>query len=231
LIIARRIVADDLMAAAIRGEQSIWVREDGKTTYTRQNTKLALTLLDRVNPAASLPEVLAVATRFDCFLQMIDDGLSAQELWDYFFDEALPHEQVEARARVRAALQLSEESAGFEEEEDGEDDDDIEYKSMEGVPIRQPVNDSHEPEAARGHHTTKRRPKGCVTHISRSKPSVLPQGCHDKPTSPSIRHRPVVGASCEPKIPKVDGANQAAYLHSQARPGREAHFHNNAPPN
>jgi hypothetical protein len=132
LIIARRIVADNLMTAAIKGEESRWVREDGVTTYTRQNTKLSLTLLDRVNPATALPEVLAVATRFDCFLQMIDDGLSAQELWDYFFDEVLPHEEPEARARVRAALLLSEDSAGFDEGDEG-DDAPIEYKSMEGA--------------------------------------------------------------------------------------------------
>jgi hypothetical protein len=142
LIIARRIVADELMAAAIRGEQSRWVREDGVTTYTRQNTKLSLTLLDRVNPATSLPEVMAVATRFDCFLQLIDEGATAEELWEFFFDEVLPHEEHRARARVRASLQLSEESVGFEEEEDGDDDDGeddldeapIEYKSMDGAP-------------------------------------------------------------------------------------------------
>jgi hypothetical protein len=135
LIIARRIVADNLMAAAIKGEQSRWVREDGITTYTRQNTKLSLTLLDRVNPATTLPEVMAVATRFDCFLQMIDDGLSAQELWDYFFDDALPHSEHPARARVRASLLLSEESTGFEgDEEADEDEAPIEYKSMDGPP-------------------------------------------------------------------------------------------------
>lgn len=140
LIIARRIVTDDLMTAAIRGEQSVWLREDGKTTYTRQNSKLALTLLDRVNPATALPEVLAVAVRFDCFLMMIDDGLSAQQLWDYFFDDALAHDQIEARARVRAALQLSEESEGFEEEggEEGQGEPPMEYKSMEGAPRPQP---------------------------------------------------------------------------------------------
>jgi hypothetical protein len=133
LIIARRIVADQLMTAAIKGEQSQWVREDGVTTYTRQNTKLSMALLDRVNPATALPEVLAVATRFDCFLQMIDEGLSADELWVHFFDDALPITDIEARARVRAALLLTEESAGFEEAESEEDDDaPVEYKSMEG---------------------------------------------------------------------------------------------------
>ena len=149
LIIARRIVADDLMTAAIRGETSCWVREEGKTTYTRQNTKLALTLLERVNPATAMPEVLAVAVRFDCFLQMIDDGLSAQELWEYFFDEVLSHDQPEARARVRAALQLSEESAIFDEEdEDDEGEDDeapIEYKSMDGAPSRRATNKTRRP--------------------------------------------------------------------------------------
>lgn len=140
LIIARRIVADNLMTAAIKGEQSRWVREDGVTTYTRQNTKLSMALLDRVNPATTLPEVMAVATRFDWFLQLIDDGVSAEELWDLFFDDALPRSEVEARARVRAALLLSEESADLDGEEDGDEcrnegDDDapIEYKSMDAA--------------------------------------------------------------------------------------------------
>ncbi len=146
-IIARRIVADNLMTAAIRGEQSRWVREEGVTTYTRQNTKLSMTLLDRVNPATALPEILAVATRFDCFLEMIDDGLSAAELWDYFFDEALPPSEMEARERVRAALQLTEDSAilGEDDAEEGDARDDetceeppIEYKSMDGAPASYP---------------------------------------------------------------------------------------------
>lgn len=132
LIIARRVVADDLMTAAIRGEQSRWVREEGVTTYTRQNSKLALTLLDRINPATALPEVMAVATRFDWFLELIERGASSEDLWTYFFDDALPHSIGPARARVRAALLLSEESDGFDE--DGDDEDaPIEYKSMEGV--------------------------------------------------------------------------------------------------
>jgi hypothetical protein len=139
LIIARRIVADNLMSAAIRGEQSQWVREEGVTTYTRQNSKLALTLLDRVNPAIALPEVLAVATRFDWFLQLIEEGVSAADLWEMFFNDALPHSEHQARARVRAALLLSEDSADFnkEDSEDGEEDDTpIEYKSMDGPPRR-----------------------------------------------------------------------------------------------
>lgn len=141
LIIARRIVADRLMAAAIKGEESRWVREEGVTTYTRQNTKLSLALLDRVNPATSLPEVMAVATRFDWFLQLIDEGADAPSLWNDFFDDALPHSEIEARARVRAALLLTEDSAGFDgserqqsaDEEDGRDDEasaPMEYKSM-----------------------------------------------------------------------------------------------------
>jgi hypothetical protein len=152
LIIARRIVTDNLMTAAIRGEQSVWLREDGKTTYTRQNSKLSLTLLDRVNPATALPEVMAVAMRFDCFLMMIDDGLNAQQLWDYFFDDALTHDQIEARARVRAALQLSEESVGFDEDDEDQGDDDeppIEYKSMEGAPLMRREISSHEATKAR----------------------------------------------------------------------------------
>jgi hypothetical protein len=149
LIIARRIVADNLMTAAIRGEESRWVREDGVTTYTRQNTKLSLALLERVNPATALPEVLAVAVRFDCYLQMIDEGLSAQELWELFFDVALLHSDIEARARVRAALLLSEESEGFEEQDDDKDDADIEYKSMDGPPAKAPSPDEIDRHLAR----------------------------------------------------------------------------------
>jgi hypothetical protein len=230
LIIARRIVADDLMTAAIRGEQSCWVREDGKTTYTKQNTKLSLTLLDRVNPAAALPEVLAVATRFDCFLQMIDDGLSARELWDYFFDEVLPHSQIEARERVRAALQLSEESAGFDdeqnddEEEDASDNPPIEYKSMDGAPQRNDFFCSREDAKARRAPATGeaapslqqcRKPRRSIGEMRFAQ--ALP-----------LR---VFAPSREPNIPKVDGAGQPAYLRDQARPGREAHSINNAPPN
>jgi hypothetical protein len=176
LIIARRIVADNLMTAAIRGEESRWVREDGVTTYTRQNTKLSLTLLDRVNPATALPEVLAVATRFDCFLQMIDDGLSAQELWDYFFDEVLSHDQPEARARVRAALLLSEDSGGFDEEEKDEGDAPIEYKSMEGPAGNQGDIDSHEDTKAQRCARAKR--------ISSQLPMAIIQGCYKKSASP-----------------------------------------------
>lgn len=146
LIIARRVVADNLMAAAVKGEQSRWVREDGVTTYTRQNTKLSLALLDRVNPATSLAEVLAVATRFDWFVQLLGDGVAAESLWDLFFEDALAHDEVEARARVRAALLLTDDLAGSEglgakdgasKDGVGKDDSDaedgpIEYKSVNG---------------------------------------------------------------------------------------------------
>lgn len=134
LIIARRVISDRLMTAAIKGEEARWVREDGVTTYTRQNTKLSLALLDRVNPATTLTEVMAVATRFDWFLQLIDEGARAEELWDLFFDDALPTSDIEARARVRASLLLCEESAGFEEQEEEEGEPPIEYKSMDGPP-------------------------------------------------------------------------------------------------
>ena len=139
LIIARRIVADRLMTAAIKGEESRWVREEGITTYTRQNTKLSLTLLDRVNPARTLEEVMAVASRFDLFLQLVDDGVSAEEMWDYLFDDALPHSDIGARERVRAALLLTEESTGFgdggpEEDANAHEDAPVEYKSIDGPP-------------------------------------------------------------------------------------------------
>ena len=116
LLLARRIVADRLMAAAIQGEEARWVREDGVTTYTRQNTRLSLALLDRVTPAATLPEVTAVMHRFDWFLELIDKAASAQQMWDLFFDDALTRDDAQARARVRGALLLCEESAVFEEE-------------------------------------------------------------------------------------------------------------------
>lgn len=144
LIIARRIVADRLMTAAIKGEEARWVREDGVTTYTRQNTKLSLTLLDRVNPARTLAEVMAVATRFDHFLELIDDGVSAQEMWEYLFEDALPHSEMEARERVRAALLLTEESAIFERE-DADDEAPIEYKSMDGSPRQRSGSDINRP--------------------------------------------------------------------------------------
>ena len=137
LIIARRIVADRLMTAAIKGEEARWVREEGITTYTRQNTKLSLTLLDRVNPARTLEEVMAVASRFDLLLQLIDDGVSAEEMWDYLFDDALPHSDMGARERVRAALLLTEESTGFgdgHEDGDAQADAPVEYKSIDGPP-------------------------------------------------------------------------------------------------
>ena len=110
--------------------QNIMVREDGVTTYTRQNTKLSMTLLDRVNPAISLPEVLAVATRFDWFLQLIDDGVAAEGLWEMFFEDALAHDDIEARGRVRAALLLCDDLADLEGDgapgDDGNDDSDDE---------------------------------------------------------------------------------------------------------
>jgi hypothetical protein len=135
LIIARRIVADQLMAAAIQGEVARWVRCDGETTYTRQNSRLSLALLDRVNPAAALPEVLAVATRFDWFIELIDRGASADQLWELLFDDALPHSEKEARERVRGALQLCDESLGFDEE-DEEEEAPMEFKSMNAVVVR-----------------------------------------------------------------------------------------------
>jgi hypothetical protein len=151
LLIARRIVADALMAAAIKGEQARWVREEGVTTYTRQNTKFSLALLGRVDPVASLPEVLAVVARFDWYLRLIGDGASAEDLWTLFFDSALPHSEVEARERVRASLLLCEESAdfdgadvewggdegdaGFDDRDSGDAGDDrpIEYKSIDAA--------------------------------------------------------------------------------------------------
>lgn len=148
LIIARRVVADNLMTAAIKGEQSRWVREDGVTTYIRQNTNLSLTLLNRINPATTLTEVMAVAARFDWFVELINGGAGAEELWELFFEDALLHDDIEARARVRAALLLTADLGGFEEDGSPEnvgdpnnddaqehDPDPIEYKSMSG-PVR-----------------------------------------------------------------------------------------------
>lgn len=118
LLVARRIVADNLLAAAIRGEEARWIRAEGETRYTRQNVKLSLALLDRADPALALPEVLAIVTRFDWFIQLIDDATPPEQLWQHFFDGALPHSEREARDRVRACLLLSEESAGLAEAED-----------------------------------------------------------------------------------------------------------------
>jgi len=182
LIIARRIVADNLMAAAIKGEQSRWVREDNVTTYIRQNTKLSMTLLDRVNPATTLPEVMAVATRFDWFLQLLGDGASAEELWDLFFEDALALNEPEARARVRGSLLLSEGSADFEEDGDGDPDDEdganelspIEYKSMDGPPRG---NDDGERSGER--HQLRRKGRDqrlCLLPICRQPPAVIGLG-------------------------------------------------------
>jgi hypothetical protein len=226
LIIARRIVVDDVMTAAIRGEQSRWVREDGVTTYTRQNTKLSLTLLDRVNPATALPEVIAVATCFDSFLQLIDDGVNPQELWEYFFDKVLLHEQIEARTRVRVALQLSEESGGFEDDGgdgDGDDrNDDIEYKSMDGAPPQahakiishegtktQRVNSLRtlralrEPEKISPEAPKNQRGCACAKRISLSKRLGLRAGRNDKSASPNTQPLWSFGASGELKSPSL----------------------------
>lgn len=139
LLLARRIVADQLMTAAIRGEQARWVREDGVTTYTRQNTRLALTLLDRVTPVEAETEVLAALARFDWLVELIDDGASANTLWQMFFDDALPRHDLEARERVRLGLQLSDESALFDDEpvDPEEEDDDLgtwEDEDLDDIP-------------------------------------------------------------------------------------------------
>jgi hypothetical protein len=136
LIIARRIVADNLMAAAIQGEQARWVREEGVTSYVRHNSRLSLALLDRVNPAVSLAEVMAVAVRFDWYIDLIDQGASADQLWTILFDPALPHSERAARDRVRAALLLCEESALFDDDAAvPESGPPVEYKSL-GAPRR-----------------------------------------------------------------------------------------------
>jgi hypothetical protein len=147
-------------------------------------------------------------------------------LWDYFFNDALPHSEHQARARVRASLQLSQESADFEEE-DGDADDDIEYKSMEGAP-------------------TGSQPKPSLATQSSRRPALdaglgfLSEVAIKSLTPHQVRGdvwgigsvAPALGdfvPSCKPKNPKVDAASQAAYLLFQARPGREAPIHNNAP--
>ena len=133
LLLARRRVADELMAAAIKGETAVWTREEGKTTYTRFNPRTALALLDRVNPATALNEILAVTQHFDWFRDLIDE---AADLWP-LFDTCLDEGDFDARNRVRISLQLSDESADFEGankheqlEPDDEDVPPIEYKSM-----------------------------------------------------------------------------------------------------
>jgi hypothetical protein len=205
LIIARRVVADTVMAAAIQGETARWVREDGVTTYTRQNMKLSLALLDRVNPATTLPEVMAVATRFDWFLELIDRGASASDLWEYFFDDALAHSEHQARARVRASLLLSDDSAGFEEEEDGDDDEDdlddapIEYKSMDGAPDRRlAIISSHGPKATGGQRTkTERGSVSGEAALSMQLPRK-PDGFRDEIRFAQSQHLRVLAPSREP---------------------------------
>jgi hypothetical protein len=195
LLIARRVVADAVMAAAIKGETARWVREDGVTTYTRQNTKLSLALLDRVNPATTLPEVMAVVVRFDWFLELIEQGASGQVLWDYFFDDALPHTEHQARARVRAALLLSEDCAGFDGDDDDDDDAPIEYKSMEGAPVRNGgMIGSHQA-------TKTRRRSACAERISSLQPPVSRHGCNDKAASPRARPLGAFVSMCETESP------------------------------
>jgi HAD superfamily hydrolase (TIGR01509 family) len=133
LLLARRRVADELMTAAIKGETAVWTREEGKTTYTRFNPRTALALLDRVNPATSLNEVIVVAQHFDRFRDLIDE---AADLWP-LFDTGLHESDFDVRSRVRISLQLSDESTDFEGadmqdrlEPDDEDVTPLEYKSM-----------------------------------------------------------------------------------------------------
>jgi hypothetical protein len=133
LLLARRRVADELMAVAIKGETSVWTREEGKTTYTHFNARTALALLDRVNPATALNEILAVAQHFDWFRDLIDEGA---DVWP-LFDTALDPSDFDARNRVRISRQLSHDSADFDgaathdcEPHEDEDLPPIEYKSM-----------------------------------------------------------------------------------------------------
>jgi hypothetical protein len=124
LVLARRIVVDKLMACAIEGERAQWVRVDGCTTYTRFNAKIATSLLDRVTPLSELAEVMAVVTRFDMFMALLDQGASPAQMWALFFEAALPSDDREARNRVRASLLLCDDSADFDDDEGDEDGDD-----------------------------------------------------------------------------------------------------------
>ena len=179
LLLARRRVADELMAAAIKGETAIWTREEGKTTYTRFNPRTALALLDRVNPATALNEILAVAQHFDWFRDLID---ASADLWP-LFDTCLDEGDFDARNRVRISLQLSDESADFEGadkheqlEPDNDDVPPIEYKSMRvvagrylgecagGTPIAQPQQSRHLP--LTNHPRDEPKAGGCADHVS-----------------------------------------------------------------
>jgi hypothetical protein len=214
LLIARRIVADTLMAAAIRGEQSVWLREDGKTTFTKQNSKLSLTLLDRVDPAAAFPEVLAIVARFDWYLRLVNTGASARDMWEMFFDAVLPHHEIDARERVRASLLLTEESADFEGEDEAyesQDDDldeaTIEYKSMDGAPVEH--SESVSPKAPKDQRISVRGKR-----ISPSQHRVLRSGCDGLAAPPEARPLWVFGALGEQNIatltrPGQSGAGQS----------------------
>jgi hypothetical protein len=190
LLIARRVVADAVMTAAIKGETARWVRDDGITVYTRQNTKLSLSLLDRMDPANALPEVMAVVTQFDIFLQLIEAGATGEMLWSHFFDAALPFTEHHARARVKASLLLSENSLGFgEEEEDDEDDSEdvpIEYKSMAGAP--QKLGDIESREDAKA-----RRNAACAKYIYPSQSENLPRICGHRLVLPNTQVSGIFG--------------------------------------
>jgi hypothetical protein len=103
-----------------------------------------------------------------------------------------------------------------EPQEDDAGDDNIEYKSMEGAPGSDLVSN-------------------LPTRLFRRPARDAGLGCFARPLEKSLTPHHVRGDDGVElpvvKIPKVDAASQAAYLPSQARPGREAHFTNNAPPN
>ncbi len=112
LLIARRRIMDGLVARAIGGEKSVWERGEQQTVFTRFNSRLGLALIDRINPAASLNEVIAVATRLDIFVDLIDRNACRDVFWN-FFAYGLAIDDRDARRRVRANLQLCEECEGF----------------------------------------------------------------------------------------------------------------------
>jgi hypothetical protein len=118
LFLARQCVTDQLMTRAIEGEERITIREEGRTISKSNNFRLAMSLLDRLDPAKATPEVRAVARAFDTFLLIIAGGSVAADVRG-FFDARLTRD--EDLLKIRNLFPLPEDSAIFPIENAGED--------------------------------------------------------------------------------------------------------------